>query len=412
MTKKHGSTDAKKHGSTALVAGERTLVPWINIHWFDERNTRVEWGKVSSDLGEAIRALKPEERDEDRKRTVDGLVIPMLHGWDDLKQGFVECTSPTDDEISKAIDERRQKIDALRADTEAPEVVRAVADWLERFWFPDGEPADVLAIGNMAYRRGRSLPYVTYARQRRGIGIPGDYAVPVLLKVYADAKAEFLRHIGENLGKDEGRKAYSALDFAMIARRLLSYPDAKQADLLNQGAKKGQAQKAWYFAKLDQQYPKLHLYERVMLQPSKLVDGKYLHWAPGSNDPEGKPDERGCYIPYEMFPHQWLANLLDGKQPDAKASAAQPIKTYIDGRHVEEFVKQTLAGKNAKRALTTAELSAVLGITHGLELIRIYAKAVTTGNKAVIIELAGETAYNDVKIDAEKYDNLFNAVNE
>ena len=358
------SAPVKANGDSPLVTKEVAL-HWSEIHWFDSENTRVgaSWGNVFSDFSEATRPLKDEETEDSRRPTPDGLVLRLLNGWETLKQAYVEVTVPTAEEVKRAHAERRGRLDSWAASD--IDLLKQLAIFVEPIWFPGGKSCEIKAIGNMAYRRGRSLPGVAYARQLRSIR--GEYRLPCLFVEYATKKAKFLAHIGENFGKDAGRSRYSALDEATLAVRFAELPDCKEADLVREGMKRGAAQKAWRFAQLNRQHRSLRLAERIGLTP-KMEDGRYVY-------------ETGGYVPYKSLDKEELIRLLNGREPFAKDGK----KVNVTIKFLESYLQQVMAGGNRERMLGQGDLKFLMGMK--TNVIAFVAQAIKEGNKDALIAL-------------------------
>lgn len=321
-----------------LVVGFQGIAQWFNLHAFDERNSRHDsWGDVFSDLKAQIEPLKDGQTDEDRGTTNDGLIAKLLKGWDALQQAYVEVTIPTKSEVEAAIAQRRERLANWRG-SDKPELGH-IANFVERYWFPNGEPCPVLGIVNMAYRRMRALPGVVYARNQRSIDTTGQYGVPVLVREYANPLEAYLRHVDENLGKDAGRKTYGPLDYVRIAKDIAER-GGKESHLRKYG-KVGEAQRSFRFITLHNRYPDVRLYERVMREPSNLIEGtgSLPYYPPGKAlDAGGQlvddPQSIGSYIPFRAVDKEALARLLNDKAPNEKDKpevlTAERLEAYAE----------------------------------------------------------------------------------
>lgn len=387
VSKSHGSTTAiadrpakpKMPEREPLKVGEITDLEWFNLHAFQERNTRKDsFGKPLGDLGEVIRPLKEGETNDDRGvgGTGQPLVGQLFGGWDSVK-GSVEVTLPTKADVDLAIQQRREQLAAWRS---IDDEHRSLADFVEGYWFPKGEPAPILAIANMSYRRTFALPAVVYARYRRGVEKTGHFTVPVVVMKYADELTAFTRHVMEN-DKDSGRAKYSERDWLLVAKRLMALnPKANEASLVRLGCKRGAAQKVWRFALLDAQQPAANLYERAMMSPIPSVDpatGQYLYAAPNPNGLTNA-ERIGSYIPLERIDKEDLQALLTDK--DYRQRPLEAAKTRVTGPKVlEEYVSHKVLGGKSVVAWNKNYSKRVQAFK-GTELFRFVGWCLATSN--------------------------------
>lgn len=319
-----------------FVVGVDVDLDWSAIHWFNNRNSRGTIGKPWSDFESATRSLDPDkgETDADRTGTSEGCVIPLLHGWD-VNHGVVKFTVPTKEEIAEAIGERKARLDFWRQDDDT----KTLAAFVEPIWFPKGEPTPILAIGNMCYRRGATLPYVTLARKMRGIDPTGHYAVRCMLASYTDNRAKYKDHLAENLGKDFGRVKYKALDYVKIAATLAEFPGARESDLLDVGCKRGEAQRCWRFVQLARDHRDLNLIERVNMPAPDMIDGK-IPYTPGG------------FLDIRKFDKEKLYLVINGKNPFDKEKNMSNSSKNIE----EKYLRVIMEGSRKSTAITKADL--------------------------------------------------------
>lgn len=361
-----------------LEVGVQANIPWYSLHAFQERNTRKDsFGDPIADLSEQVRQVPV---GEERKERGAGNVGLLIDGWETV-HGTVEVTIPTPDELTLAHQQRREQLESWKRSTEN-DIVRMAA-FVEGYWFPKGQPAHILAIANMCYRRTYCLPAVAYARYARGIDVSGHYEVPVVCKKYANDYDAFQRHLLEN-DKDAGRSKYTERDWLLIAKRLKSLnPSATESTLLKFGCKRGAAQKVWRLTLLDATYPQCNLYARVMADPTPIdkVTGQFPYFAPGQEGelPPGCDYLRdtGCFIPIASFDKEDLQALLTDKQTGQGRIKEDSKPRRTTAKVVEEYIRdEVLAGSRAQtwNAKDNKNL-----MTHPVDLVRFVGYCAVNG---------------------------------
>lgn len=362
----HGSSKAAQEerdtfketlqAASALVVGSHVMLPWYALHAFEERNSRTDsWKNVFSDLDNQLAAVTVDESGEakERGRTADGLVGPLLNGWDTV-QGSLEVTIPTPDETKLAIAQRRATLDGWKVSID--DTFKHIASFVESFWFPGGKPAPISGIVNMGYRRMRAMPAVVYARYVRGIGTAGQYDVPCVVAQYSNALESYMRHVLENLAKDLGRSQYSPTDYVKLARDIVQRGGTESQ--LRAIGKVGETQRAFALVMIDQRFPQVHLVDRVFA-PSLPVDKatQLPYYWPAGSEPDACPKvndlpltpgeaERGSPVNYRSMDKEDLRAVLNGYAfgPGATGKVTDRPRSPLTAKTAEAYAHYVTTG--------------------------------------------------------------------
>lgn len=374
----HGKTEVARKETIAqlseLVIGSHVQLPWYALHSFEEKNSRTDsWKNVFSDLDNQLEAAKIDESTNEAKergRTADGLIGPLLQGWDTV-QGSLEVTIPTPDEIKLAVAQRRALLDNWKVSVD--ETFKSIAAFVESFWFPGGKPADIRGIVNMGYRRMRAMPAVMYARYVRGIGTPGEYLIPCTVAAYATQLDSYMRHVYENLGKDVGRSQYSPTDYVKLAKDIVTR-GGTESDLRRIG-KVGETQRAFALVGIDQRFPQVHLCDRVFAPalPLDKTTQQPFYWPAGSK-PEDCPKvndlpvtpaeaERGSPVNYRSMDKEDLRAVLNGYAfgPGATGKVTDRPRSPLTAKTAEAYAHYVTTGGKRPTGWNVAATKQFLG---------------------------------------------------
>lgn len=375
-SKPSGKSEAKITPKvTDLAAGSETVVQWFDLHGFADKNIRADsFGNPLADLYDQVRPLgetdngvgqKRPETDEDRatRHMKDGsLVGLLLPGWDREERHAIIVTVATPDEQRKAIQERRDTLIAWRGRGAEDNTYLALAAFVEQYWFPRGEAHLPRAIVHNCHRRTSAMPGAVFARAQRGIGIIGDYAVPVAVRQPMAALAEIDERLKENLGHNLGRSEMSPLDYLRIAKMIIDAGGTES--MLRKYGKVGEAQTAFRFMQVNNRFPHLHLYERAMLPRPQLGKGekKYKYTEPGTVETlaDGTEVESiGSFIPYSTSMKEALQALLSDKDYKASGSMSSRASVPTTTEIVEDFAAYYTSGGRVKGGWTQNDTKAL-----------------------------------------------------
>lgn len=240
----------------------------------------------------------------------------------------------------------------------------AIADAYEQAYM--GQPIDfVVEDGN---RRMRAIHGVTAWRIAQGMPSPFDYEVTLCVKPMPESEQARLLS-GLEANTDMGKKSLTSEDrLALVYSLLCENPGLSQADLINRGVKKGEAQRCFHLAKLARNFPKLNLITRLCFTPQ-----------PGAKDVKGGP---GCFIPLSKLDHMAATRLAKGFKPGTKDdNEDNRIEGGLTDKGLENFFQTLAKGEaNVKRYQINDLVEGME--SHPSLLLQDWAQAIKDGNGA------------------------------
>lgn len=346
---------------TTLKIGTIVNLDYPLIHWFQADNSRSDsFGNPLIDLdapytrdekGRIIVHVTPPKGVE-RADWNRGLVQQLIDGWDS-SQGTTKAELITKDEVQRAIKERRQQIDAWKADK-----LFDLANTGESVWFPKGKAVEPVVKANETFRRGKALMGAIRCRAKEGLGFA--YEVPVKVVEFTDPIERLIDHASENMRKDMGRSLYSPLDEFKLAV-MLQKVGGIEADLVKAGISRGTAQRLFRTIRLSQLYAEVHgkkmptLVERCFLPPTdKDANGKYAYKA-------------GGYVHAPNLGKEELAYVIAGKDYRSEFSVDKAAESPVTVDNVESFLSDMMVGKkNATKILDKDAIKGLAGVPNKL----------------------------------------------
>lgn len=297
--------------SKHLKAGTTTSVPLADIHWFYERNQRVETGTL------------PQAKAPKSGASADGGVFEDIrdNGWTALFPAEAYNLPDGKYNADLAIQERKQWL----AEWEADEKTAAVAEVMRRVW-TDGKGKFHRPIlgGNTGYRRGRSLPFILAEKVKLvavlgGSFDPRSFVVPVLVQEYATELDRITAMSRENAARElKGIQNLTWPDRLKTAAAILKEKGNENA--VRKALGDGNGQKAYAILTANNKVPKLRILDRInMPAPTGDEAGKYVE---------------GGHIPASKVRHQDLKDALENGHVEryiASLFGVKPDGTPIEG---------------------------------------------------------------------------------
>lgn len=299
------STGWKVPKRSELKDGDHVALPVAYVHWFPSlnnsranKNRHLPKGREVKDK-ETQGGVYESLRDMGWQSELPAQVGPMPYAHNKLAT------------VENAIKERQ----ALLKEWESSEDTLAMANVMRDVWFPNGKAIEPLVFGNSGNGRGLSLPYILTDKVQREAAAgrtfePSAYVVHCLIYEFPSEAERVVRQSFEN----ESRSMKGVLD--------TSWPDrlaAAQTILQSKGGNEsklrdafgvGNAQKAYRILQANNQFPSLHLLDRInMPRPDKF-----------QRTPEGY--QAGGYIPAQSIEKEALKKAID-------TGKATTIETYI-----------------------------------------------------------------------------------
>ena len=216
--------------------------------------------------------------DSDKRR----LANKMLAGFN-VAVGTMGITPMTDDEIATAVAEREATWTELQAATEKFEITESLtnkkvtvsaSDYLRAWENVNTKKGKIIAPKYAVvwgHRRYNVMVLCAAVRFSLGLDDTPIVEIPAVIRQYENHGDRALDALRENENKKDGFRELSWADKVHGAR--IMFRDALSEARFREVWAVGTAQKLFAFCRLDQQYPDLGLYNRVMtsdLDPSKL----------------------------------------------------------------------------------------------------------------------------------------------
>lgn len=375
-----------------LNVGQTTTLPYSSVHWFHADNTRISVGDPLADLETKIDPDGQPSKGE--KHHAEGLVVPMLGGWDSGKnvkvlrvedyQRLHSDKYPDVESVLSAVQKERQ--DQITA-WEMTERTKGLANIAKRVWFPNGKPAEIVAIGNEAYRRSIGVMGALYRRTLPPLNDDSlTYDINIVVVNFGSAADALVSHVLENTGKDIGRRNYQPLDYLKIAllRWEADRAHFQESDLTKMGISRGTAQKVYAVARLAVKHPELRIAERCFL-PAPPTGEMVEYRAPGTNG----PDDVGSYLPMDRFEKEVTRRVADGYDVDDSTRSGGELPAAEQSKVAEKLLTRVSGGKTlAIKAISTTEIGAWKDSP--CLVLRYIGKAIGAGNSQAIKTLEGE----------------------
>lgn len=316
------------------------VLAYGRIGWVYSHNTRQDDASYTSALSDLAVDLSPkkDQTKEDgpayspNKDTREGLVVPLLGGWDS-SQGAVKVitiaeaarlySTPlktlTEADILKMVKEDREKWVSVWDQQDA---TRPLAETARKVW--QEEPQYIACC---MYRRSIGIMGAIHRAMVDGkASKPQAYDVPVVVTQFPTLAELIESNIRENEGKDIGRKAYAPLDYLRQAVMLANTFSGRESNLRKGGVRDGTAQKVWRMAMLNRKFPTLNLADRCFQQEGT----------------EG-------YIPFSKVGKEPLQKLLTDHDPIADGK----VPAVVDAAYVNSYFAKlgTAEAKNVVKRM-------------------------------------------------------------
>jgi len=352
-------------------------IPLSQIVWIHANNPRplheyypLESGDSSlADLPASIE--NPDEYEyKETPATKNGLVHSLFYrGWDNNQNIQVY---PITDELQEIADEQtRERIRECLADEKYVAVGLEIAETHGYIIVMEsGQPT-------LSDKAGRKFKFVATTGNRRSSALYGANVLARMLDneprtwtlpCIVNETSHYIETLQENLLKDIGTVEFSENALCMNACILLELDDdLKESDLVKLGMKRGQAQRAYWWAILNQQYPSLNLKERFALPvPAIDPETKRIPYSPSgyidvSSIHKDAPRKLGDVIGKYEF---------DEDKPNlpAMAESAVDVESHIEARMSGEMktpaslsrADQTAVIKTASNRIVSDVLQSVL----------------------------------------------------
>jgi hypothetical protein len=313
---------------------------WAEIEWMDERNNRI-----------GVDLPTPGKLKE--------LDFSLSHGYDRVKGGVCQITTPPPAELKKAIKHRQDEHDRLeKASAKGGDDLLLFEIFKHYKCDKNGKIIPPKFVGNMHFTRAGRMLWAALIAKKDGRALP-EYELTVEVVPYQDLFELRRAQIDENVGKLTGNSPIGEASMLEMADMMMSraLPEIEFRKLFRDGT----GQKLFRFFTLDRRFSHLNLYKRAVQGFNELYRQKVVN--------EGKkPLEREKVkinytengpIDLSVVNREVLAKFVLGEKAKLPSDWAY---TNLDADDFEQYLDDAHSGiKKAPSMLPQKEIVTISG---------------------------------------------------